>query len=151
MLYYSRNKASIPPGLEGPSSQVNICNGLSIPVKNFFDRRWVPTLQGKKHGGTGDGYRWTRRKGILVLSWVTLILLPTSEWLWAILCPTIFISYHHFLYLLFALTFLFLSWFLYLTLPQSSPFLIFFSCHPSSCPEGFARWERRRLGWMEIF
>lgn len=44
MLYYSRNKASIPPGLGGPLNQVNICNGLPIPVKSFFDRRWVPWL-----------------------------------------------------------------------------------------------------------
>lgn len=44
MLHYSRNKASIPPGLGGPLNQVNICNGLPIPVKSFFDRRWVPWL-----------------------------------------------------------------------------------------------------------
>lgn len=44
-----------------------------------------------------------KERVFLVLYWVTLILLPTSKWLWAIPGPIIFTSYHFFLCLLFAL------------------------------------------------
>lgn len=89
------------------------------------------TLQGRNHGGgvgAWDGHRWTRRKGMPVLSWVTLILLPTSEWLWAILGSAIGVLFFFFFSLtllpviLFALVFLFHPWLCSLFLPLISSF-----------------------------
>lgn len=109
------------------------------------------TLQGRNHGGGGwgawNGYRWARRKGMPGLPWVTLILLPTSERLWAILGSAIVFCFFSTTSSCNALCPCFpIPSLTRFPLPAPGFFLFLSSSHPSACWEGFAGWKREKVG-----
>lgn len=105
--------------------------------------RW--RLGGRRRGGAWDRHRWARRKGMPVLSWVTLILLPTSEWLWAILGSAIVFFFFSLPLLPVICPCFSIPSLTLFPLPAPDFFLFLSSSHPSACWEGFAGWEGK--GW----